>query len=121
LSAGSIPKLWVTQDASLTGGIVFGLSPAEANAKLSKPMPGVEWTCLPVATDMGRDSAKRPTLDNTAEDTSRCAADMAADIWLACRRSGEQEVCSVDWAMMRDARLVLTTFCGLASGPSRLN
>lgn len=37
--------------ANLTGGIVFGLSPAEVNAKLPTPTPGVEWANLPFATE----------------------------------------------------------------------
>jgi hypothetical protein len=35
--------------ANLTGGIVFGLSPSEVNAKLPIPAPGVEWADLPFA------------------------------------------------------------------------
>ena len=34
--------------ANLTGGIVFGLSPAEVNARLPTPTPGVEWIELAV-------------------------------------------------------------------------
>ena len=37
--------------ANLTGGIVFGLSPAEVNAKLPTPTPGVEWIDLPFASE----------------------------------------------------------------------
>jgi hypothetical protein len=37
--------------ANLTGGIVFGLSPSEVNAKLATPMPEVEWAGLPSATE----------------------------------------------------------------------
>jgi hypothetical protein len=37
--------------ANLTGGIVFGLSPAEVNAKLPTPTPGVEWANLPFANE----------------------------------------------------------------------
>jgi hypothetical protein len=37
--------------ANLTGGIVFGLSPAEVNAKLPSPTPGVEWIDLPFAPE----------------------------------------------------------------------
>jgi hypothetical protein len=37
--------------ANLTGGIKFGLSPAEVNAKLPTPAPGVEWAELPFATE----------------------------------------------------------------------
>ncbi|HEX3993884.1 MAG TPA: hypothetical protein VHX39_22155 [Acetobacteraceae bacterium] len=37
--------------ANLTGGIVFGLSPAEVNAKLTAPTPGVEWISLPFASE----------------------------------------------------------------------
>jgi hypothetical protein len=37
--------------ANLTGGIVFGLSPAEVNAKLPAPTPGVEWIELPFASE----------------------------------------------------------------------
>jgi hypothetical protein len=36
---------------NLIGGIVFGLSPAEVNAKLSNPSPGVEWANLPSAPE----------------------------------------------------------------------
>jgi hypothetical protein len=37
--------------ANLTGGIVFGLSPAEVNAKLPTPTPGIEWIDLPFASE----------------------------------------------------------------------
>ena len=37
--------------ANLTGGIVFGLSPAGVNAKLPAPAPGVEWIDLPFASE----------------------------------------------------------------------
>jgi hypothetical protein len=48
-----------------------------------------------VFTDMGRDFEKRPRLDNTAENNSRCASDKATDIGLACWRAGELQVCDV--------------------------
>jgi hypothetical protein len=37
--------------ANLTGGIQFGLSPAEVNARLPTPAPGVEWSDLPFANE----------------------------------------------------------------------
>jgi hypothetical protein len=37
--------------SKLTGGIVFGQSPAEVNAKLPTPVPGIEWAELPIATE----------------------------------------------------------------------
>jgi hypothetical protein len=37
--------------ANLTGGIVFGLSPAQVNAKLPAPAAGVEWIDLPFASE----------------------------------------------------------------------
>jgi hypothetical protein len=37
--------------ANLTGGIVFGLSPAEVNAQLPAPTPGVQWINLPFASE----------------------------------------------------------------------
>jgi hypothetical protein len=37
--------------ANLTGGIVFGLSPAELNAKLPTPAPHIEWADLPFANE----------------------------------------------------------------------
>jgi hypothetical protein len=48
-----------------------------------------------VYADMGRDFEKRPRLDNTAENNSRCTSDKATEIGLACWRSGEMEVCDV--------------------------
>jgi hypothetical protein len=48
-----------------------------------------------VYADMGRDFANRPSVDNTAENDSRCASDKATDIGLACWRSGELAVCDV--------------------------
>lgn len=36
---------------NLTGGIVFGLSPSEVNARLPTPMPGVESAELPFANE----------------------------------------------------------------------
>ncbi len=37
--------------ANLTGGIVFGLSPSEVNAKLPTPTPGMDWAELPFANE----------------------------------------------------------------------
>lgn len=37
--------------ANQTGGIVFGLSPAEVNAKLTTPATGIAWGNLPFATE----------------------------------------------------------------------
>lgn len=48
-----------------------------------------------VFADMGRDFEKRPRLDNTAENNSRCTSDKATYIGLACWRSGELDVCDV--------------------------
>jgi hypothetical protein len=48
-----------------------------------------------VFTDMGRDFDKRPVVDNTAENYSRCTSDKATDIGVACWRSGTLEVCDV--------------------------
>jgi hypothetical protein len=48
-----------------------------------------------VFADMGRDFEKRPRLDSTAENSSRCASDKATDIGLACWRSGDLQVCDV--------------------------
>jgi hypothetical protein len=41
--------------ANLTGGILFGLSPREVNAKLPAPAPGVEWAALPFANEYPED------------------------------------------------------------------
>jgi hypothetical protein len=40
---------------NLTGGITFGISPYEVNAKLPTPAPGVEWGDLPFATEYPTD------------------------------------------------------------------
>jgi hypothetical protein len=48
-----------------------------------------------VFADMGRDFEKRPIVDNTAENTSRCRSDKATDIGVACWRSGQLQVCDV--------------------------
>ena len=45
--------------------------------------------------DMARDFEKRPIVDNTAENYSRCASDKTTDIGVACWRSGELQVCGV--------------------------
>ena len=37
--------------ANLTGGIVFGLSPSDVNAKLPTPAPGMAWGDLPFANE----------------------------------------------------------------------
>jgi hypothetical protein len=36
---------------NLTGGVVFGLSPAEVNARMPTPSPGTEWADLPFANE----------------------------------------------------------------------
>jgi len=41
--------------ANLTGGVVFGQSPSEVNARLPTPMPGVEWADLPFADEYPND------------------------------------------------------------------
>lgn len=48
-----------------------------------------------VFADMGRDFEKRPGVDNTAENTSRCRSDQAAQIGVACWRSGQTQICDV--------------------------
>jgi hypothetical protein len=48
-----------------------------------------------VFADMGRDFAQRPDVDASAENSSRCASDKAADIGIACWRSGELQICGV--------------------------
>lgn len=48
-----------------------------------------------VFADMGRDFEKRPNVNNTAENSSRCASDKTSDIGIACWRSGELQVCGV--------------------------
>jgi hypothetical protein len=48
-----------------------------------------------VFADMGRDFARQPRLDNTAEDHARCRSDKASYIGLACWRSGALDVCDV--------------------------
>jgi hypothetical protein len=48
-----------------------------------------------VFADMGRDFEKRPIVDNTAENASRCRSDRATDIGVACWRSGQLQVCDV--------------------------
>jgi hypothetical protein len=48
-----------------------------------------------VFADMGRDFEKHPIVDNTAENASRCRSDQAADIGVACWRSGQLQVCDV--------------------------
>jgi len=40
-----------TDFANLTGGIAFGMSPAEVNARLPEPYPGVSWSGLPTANE----------------------------------------------------------------------
>ncbi len=41
--------------ANLTGGITFGMSPAQVNARLPAPAPGVEWGGLPSAGEYPED------------------------------------------------------------------
>ncbi len=48
-----------------------------------------------VFADMGREFLARPTVNNTAEFSSRCASDKASDIGVACWRSGTLELCGV--------------------------
>jgi hypothetical protein len=37
--------------ANLTGGITFGMSPSEVNARLPDPYPGLSWNGLPTANE----------------------------------------------------------------------
>jgi hypothetical protein len=48
-----------------------------------------------VYTDMVRDFDKRPNINNTAENSSRCASDKSSDIGVACWLSGKLQVCGV--------------------------
>ena len=48
-----------------------------------------------VFADMARDFENRPIADNTTENGSRCRSDKAADIGVACWRSGTLQVCAV--------------------------
>jgi hypothetical protein len=41
--------------ANLTGGIAFGQSPADVNAKLPSPTPGIDWVDLPFANEFPND------------------------------------------------------------------
>ncbi|MSP02301.1 MAG: hypothetical protein EXR07_14805 [Acetobacteraceae bacterium] len=50
-------------------------------------------TC--VFADMARDFISRPTVNSTAENTSRCASDQATDIGIACGTSGDAQICGV--------------------------
>lgn len=45
----------VTDFAHLTGGIVFGLKPPEANALLPRPHPRAAWSSLPLAPEFPED------------------------------------------------------------------
>jgi hypothetical protein len=48
-----------------------------------------------VFADMGRDFEQQPKVDNTAENSARCASDKATDIGVACWRGGALEICDV--------------------------
>lgn len=48
-----------------------------------------------VFADMSREFQRQPKVDNTAENFARCASDKAADIGVACWRSGALEICDV--------------------------
>ena len=41
--------------ANLTGGIVFGLTPSQVNARLPTPASGIEWASLPSANEYPED------------------------------------------------------------------
>jgi hypothetical protein len=51
--ASSRPALQqtATDFANLTGGIAFGLSPSQVNARLPDPYPGLSWDRLPAANE----------------------------------------------------------------------
>jgi hypothetical protein len=40
-----------TDFANLTSGIAFGMTPAEVNARLPDPYPGLSWSALPEASE----------------------------------------------------------------------
>jgi hypothetical protein len=40
-----------TDFANLTGGLAFGMSPAQVNARLPDPLPGLSWNDLPMANE----------------------------------------------------------------------
>jgi hypothetical protein len=48
-----------------------------------------------VFADMSRGFEREPTINNTAENASRCASDNASDIGVACWTSGKLLVCDV--------------------------
>jgi hypothetical protein len=55
LSARPALSQTVTDFAAITGGIVFGMEPADANALLPVPASGITWTVLPPATEFQDD------------------------------------------------------------------
>ena len=50
---------------------------------------------LCVFGDMGRGFENRPDARQTAENTSRCASDLATHIGIACWQAGDRDVCNV--------------------------
>ena len=50
---------------------------------------------LCVFGDMGRGFEERPDARQTAENTSRCASDLASYIGIACWKAGNRDVCNV--------------------------
>jgi hypothetical protein len=58
---------------------------------------------LCVFGDMARGFENRPDVRQTAENTSRCASDLASYIGIACWKSGDRDVCNVACADTQQA------------------
>ena len=58
-----------------------------------------------VFSDMARGFEKRPNVDNTSENTSRCASDKASDIGLACWRADGRDICGIGCGNNPDAAI----------------
>ena len=86
VSARPLLSQTVSDFAAIVDGIVFGMGPAEVNARMPVPAQGVTWTALPQATEFTDDVryfwVKFDDAPNMRAGTSACVGDESYIVFL---------------------------------------
>jgi hypothetical protein len=88
---------------NLTGGILFGLSPSDVNAKLPTPAPDVEWAGLPFANEFPEDVryfwVRLDMVPELRDGVLGCAGTNSYVVFLF----REQGLFRISWRLLQDA------------------